>query len=272
MSWQAAAWLMLGGSTALMFLGLPVAFAFLAINLIGAAIYLGGEPGMVQFARNGVQSVTSFALTPIPLFILMGEVLFHTGVAMKVAHAACRPRPGMPPNAYNYQSGVAGARSNPATGRGMAPQLEMPGADGIPVTAKFEGQRFFVRASGVVHATPLFVALLFVEATDIIFAIDSVPAIFALTREPLIVFTSNVFAILGLRALYFLLAGAIDMFHMLKYGLALVLIFVGLKMAWLNEAFGGKFPIGISLAVIAALVGASIAVSLVFPKSRQQSL
>ena len=65
MSWQAAAWLMLGGSTALMFLGLPVAFAFLAINLVGAAIYLGGEPGLVQFARNGVQSVTSFALTPI---------------------------------------------------------------------------------------------------------------------------------------------------------------------------------------------------------------
>jgi tripartite ATP-independent transporter DctM subunit len=83
-SWQAAAWLMLGGSTALMFLGLPVAFAFLAINLIGAAIYLGGEPGLVQFARNGVQSVTSFALTPIPLFILMGEVLFHTGLAVKV--------------------------------------------------------------------------------------------------------------------------------------------------------------------------------------------
>ena len=84
MSWQAAAWLMLGGSTLLMFLGLPVAFAFLAINLIGAWIYLGGEPGLVQFARNGVQSVTSFALTPIPLFILMGEVLFHTGLAVKV--------------------------------------------------------------------------------------------------------------------------------------------------------------------------------------------
>jgi tripartite ATP-independent transporter DctM subunit len=84
MSWQAAAWLMLGGSTALMFLGLPVAFAFLAINIIGAAIYLGGEPGLVQLARNSVQSVTTFALTPIPLFILMGEVLFHTGLAVKV--------------------------------------------------------------------------------------------------------------------------------------------------------------------------------------------
>jgi tripartite ATP-independent transporter DctM subunit len=84
MSWQAAAWLLLGGSTALMFLGLPVAFAFLAINLIGAAIFLGGDAGMMQLARNSVQSVTSFALTPIPLFILMGEVLFHTGLAVKV--------------------------------------------------------------------------------------------------------------------------------------------------------------------------------------------
>lgn len=84
MSWEAAAWLLLGGSTALMFLGLPVAFAFLAINLAGAAIFLGGDAGMMQLARNSVQSVTSFALTPIPLFILMGEVLFHTGLAVKV--------------------------------------------------------------------------------------------------------------------------------------------------------------------------------------------
>ena len=84
MSWQAAAWLLLGGSTVLMFIGLPVAFAFLAINLVGAAIFLGGDAGMMQLARNSVQSVTSFALTPIPLFILMGEVLFHTGLAVKV--------------------------------------------------------------------------------------------------------------------------------------------------------------------------------------------
>src|SRR3954470_2928874 len=84
MSWQAAAWLMLGGSTLLMFLGLPVAFSFLAINLVGAWVWLGGEGGLVQLARDSVQAVTSFALTPIPLFILMGEVLFHTGLAVKV--------------------------------------------------------------------------------------------------------------------------------------------------------------------------------------------
>ena len=106
------------------------------------------------------------------------------------------------------------------------------------------------------------------EATDIVFAIDSVPAIFALTREPLIVYTSNVFAILGLRALYFMLAGAIHRFHMLKYGLALVLIFVGLKMTWLNEAFGGKFPVGWSLGIIGTLIAASVSLSLVFPKRR----
>jgi tripartite ATP-independent transporter DctM subunit len=84
MSWQAAAWLMLGGSTALLFLGLPVAFSFLVINLVGALLFLGGEAGLTQFARNSVGSVASFSLTPIPLFILMGEVLFHTGLAVKV--------------------------------------------------------------------------------------------------------------------------------------------------------------------------------------------
>jgi len=84
MSWQAAAWLMLGGSTLLLFLGLPVAFSFLVINLVGALIFLGGEAGLTQLVRNSVSSVASFSLTPIPLFILMGEVLFHTGLAVKV--------------------------------------------------------------------------------------------------------------------------------------------------------------------------------------------
>src|SRR4051812_42966917 len=84
MSWDAAAWLMLGGSTLLLFLGLPVAFSFLVINLLGAWLFLGGEVGLVQLARNSVGSVASFSLTPIPLFILMGEVLFHTGLAVKV--------------------------------------------------------------------------------------------------------------------------------------------------------------------------------------------
>ena len=137
----------------------------------------------------------------------------------------------------------------------------------VPTTAGLQGQRFFIRARGVLYATPLFVALLFLEMSDIIFAIDSVPAIFALTSEPLIVFTSNIFAILGLRAMYFLLAGAVDKFHLLKYGLAVVLIFVGLKMVWLNGLYDGKFPIAISLGVISGVIAGSIILSLLFPQN-----
>lgn len=139
----------------------------------------------------------------------------------------------------------------------------------VPVTSALHGQQFFVRLNGVLHATPLFVTLLFVEVTDIIFAVDSVPAIYALTGEPLIVFVSNVFAILGLRALYFLLAGMMDRFYMLKYGLAVVLMFVGLKIAWLNDLYGGKFPITISLGIIAAVIIISVIASLLFPKVRE---
>jgi tellurite resistance protein TerC len=137
----------------------------------------------------------------------------------------------------------------------------------VPVTSELHGQRFFVRVRGVLYATPLFLALLFVEISDIIFAIDSVPAIFALTREPMIVFTSNAFAILGLRALYFLLAGAVERFALLRYGLALVLVFVGLKMVWLNDAFGGKFPITWSLAIIGGVIAVSIVLSLLSTRS-----
>lgn len=143
----------------------------------------------------------------------------------------------------------------------------------VPVTPELRGQKFFVRQPTTpggkmrTFATPLFIALLLVELTDVIFAVDSVPAIFALTKEPLIVFTSNIFAILGLRAMYFMLAGAVDKFYMLKYGLGLVLVFVGLKMVWLNELFGGKFPVTWSLAIILLTIGASIALSLLFPKT-----
>jgi tellurite resistance protein TerC len=136
----------------------------------------------------------------------------------------------------------------------------------VPVTSELHGQRFFVRLGGRTFATPLFVSLLFLEMSDINFAVDSVPAIFAITREPLIVFTSNVLAILGLRAMYFLLAGAMDKFHLLKFGLAVVLVFVGLKMVWLNEAFGGKFPISWSLGLIVGVIALAVAASLALPK------
>jgi tellurite resistance protein TerC len=132
----------------------------------------------------------------------------------------------------------------------------------VPVTPRLEGDRFFLRKEGVLHATPLFVALVFIELSDIVFAVDSVPAIFAITKEPLIVFTSNVFAILGLRALFFLLAGIMHKFWALKYGLGLILVFVGLKMVWLNDAFGGKFPVTWSLGIIATVLAISVALSL----------
>ena len=135
----------------------------------------------------------------------------------------------------------------------------------LPITERLEGEKFFVRRNGVLFGTPLLVALLVVELSDVIFAIDSVPAIYAVTKEPLIVFTSNIFAILGLRSLYFMLASVMDRFHLLKYGLALVLVFVGLKMAWLNELFGGKFPIGLSLGIIFAILIGAITASFVVP-------
>lgn len=142
----------------------------------------------------------------------------------------------------------------------------------IPVTPEYHGQKFFVRLNKVLYATPLFIALLFIELTDIIFAVDSVPAIFAITKEPFIVFTSNIFAILGLRAMYFMLAGAVDKFYLLKYGLSVVLVFVGLKMVWLNDAFGGKFPITWSLGFIGLTIAISIVVSLLFPRKSENQM
>lgn len=133
---------------------------------------------------------------------------------------------------------------------------------------KIEGQKFFVKLNGLTYVTPLFLALIFLELTDIIFAVDSVPAIFALTKEPLIVFTSNIFAILGLRSMYFMLSGVMDRFVYIKYGLAAVLVFVGAKMVYLNHLFGGKFPIGWSLGIIATLIGSSILASFMFEKKQ----
>jgi tellurite resistance protein TerC len=137
----------------------------------------------------------------------------------------------------------------------------------IPATHELDGEHFFTRQNKRLYATPLLITLLFVETSDIIFAVDSVPAIFAVTNEPMLVFTSNIFAILGLRAMYFMLAGAVDKFYMLKYGLAVVLIFVGLKMVWLNDFYGGKFPITLSLGIIAAVIASSVILSLLFPRS-----
>jgi tellurite resistance protein TerC len=141
----------------------------------------------------------------------------------------------------------------------------------LPVTGEYHGQSFFVRQNvgGVMKwvATPLFVVLVLVETTDLIFAVDSIPAIFAVTTDPFLVYTSNVFAILGLRSLYFLLAGVIHKFHFLKLGLSVVLVFVGAKML-LTDIF--KVPIGVSLGVIALILASSIVASLAFPKEAKE--
>jgi tellurite resistance protein TerC len=133
----------------------------------------------------------------------------------------------------------------------------------MPVTDTWVGDRFFTRQAGRLAATPLFVTLLLVETTDVIFAVDSIPAILAITRDPFIVYTSNAFAILGLRALYFALAGVMGLFHHLHYGLSAILVFVGIKMCVVDYY---KVPTLLSLGVVAALIAASVAASLLWPK------
>jgi len=129
----------------------------------------------------------------------------------------------------------------------------------MPVTETFEADNFFIRRAGTLMATPLFLILLIVESTDLVFAVDSIPAIFAVTQEPFIVYTSNVFAILGLRALYFLLANVMDKFQYLKLGLSAVLTFIGVKMVIVDLY---HIPVGASLLVVAGILTISILASL----------
>ena len=135
----------------------------------------------------------------------------------------------------------------------------------LPFSADYDGQKFFTLENGRYLATPLFLVLVLVEFTDLIFAIDSIPAIFAVTRDSFVVYTSNIFAILGLRSLYFLLAHVVDKFHFLRYGLAVILSFVGVKMI---GAHWWTIPIFVSLAVILGVLGISIAASLAWPRAR----
>lgn len=138
----------------------------------------------------------------------------------------------------------------------------------MPITPDFQGDRFFVRDGARWMATPLFLVLLVVEATDLVFAVDSIPAIFAVTTDPFIVYTSNIFAILGLRSLYFALAGVIDKFHYLKLGLSLILVFVGTKMLMADIY---KIPVGIALAVVAGILGLSVLSSFLWPPKPAES-
>lgn len=133
----------------------------------------------------------------------------------------------------------------------------------LRVSEEDHGEKFFVKKNGLRYVTPLFLVLILIEVTDLIFAVDSIPAIFAITTDPFIVFTSNMFAILGLRALYFLLVDVADRFHLLKYGLAMVLTFIGVKMLimpWYH------IPVQASLAVVATLIASSVVASLIITK------
>jgi tellurite resistance protein TerC len=139
----------------------------------------------------------------------------------------------------------------------------------LRITTRHDGQRFLIRHQGKLWATPLLVVLLVIEATDVVFAVDSIPAIFGITHDPFIVFTSNIFAVLGLRALYFVLHGLMNKFDFLHYGLGLVLAFVGAKML-LSEVV--KIPIQLSLGIIVALLGGSILISIFFDPKKKPPL
>jgi tellurite resistance protein TerC len=138
----------------------------------------------------------------------------------------------------------------------------------IPVTESHENGRFFVKQDGRRYATSLLVVLLMVETTDLIFAVDSIPAVLAITRDPFIVYTSNIFAVLGLRALYFALAGAMNMFHYLHYGLSLILVFVGTKM--MLSAWDVEIPTGVALAVVVGILALSAIASQLWPKPSEK--
>lgn len=146
----------------------------------------------------------------------------------------------------------------------------------FPMTSDYEGDKFFVLRNAKRYATPLFAVLIVVETTDLLFAVDSIPAILAITRDAFIVYTSNVFAILGLRSMYFALAGMLELFQYLHYGLAGILVFVGTKMLLSNESLElwgirlhYQIPIGTSLAVVGGILALSILASVVLPKKQK---
>jgi tellurite resistance protein TerC len=138
----------------------------------------------------------------------------------------------------------------------------------LPVSPHLHRDKFLVKVDGKTMVTPLFVTLIFIEISDIVFAVDSIPAIIGITDDPFLVFTSNVFAILGLRALYFALKGVSEMFEYLKYGLSAILIFIGAKML-AHHVY--EMPVSITMAVIFGVLGLSVGASLIYPKSKRRS-
>lgn len=136
----------------------------------------------------------------------------------------------------------------------------------MPVTSDYEGSKFFVKRDGKLWATPLFIVVLVVETTDVVFAVDSIPAVLGITTDPFVVYTSNIFAVLGLRAMFFALAGVMRVFHHLHYGLSLILAFVGVKMLIAGYY---KIPIAWALGVVAFILAASMLASVLFPKKEE---
>jgi tellurite resistance protein TerC len=183
------------------------------------------------------------------MFVFFGAFLIYTGIKLARAH---------------------GVEANPD--HNIVLRL---GRRWLRVAQGSHGTKFLVHQEGKLHVTPLFLVLLVIESTDVVFAIDSVPAIFGITREPFIVFTSNVFAIMGLRALYFLLAGVMNLFRYLSYGLSAILVFIGVKMIlhYTQEHYGWGWEVEHwqSLLVIVSLLGVSIIASLI-AASREKRL
>lgn len=138
----------------------------------------------------------------------------------------------------------------------------------IKITNEYHEDRFFILKDGIRYATPMFLVLVLVEATDLIFAVDSIPAIFAITNDPFIVFTSNIFAILGLRAMYFMLADMAERFHLLKYGLAIILMFIGVKMMVIDFY---KIPVGVAMGIVGLILLTSVEASLITSRRKKRA-
>ncbi|BCR03164.1 membrane protein [Desulfuromonas versatilis] len=256
---------------------------FVLALLFGAGVYhfLGADAGMEFF--TGYLLEKSLSVDNIFVFVLVfshfsvppqyqHRVLFWGILGALVMRAALILTGATIIAAFHWVIYLFGAFLIFTGGKMLATINQEPDMEGnrlvrlvrrhFRVTEDYVGHSFFVRRDGLLYLTPLMVVLILVEVTDVVFALDSIPAIFAITTDPFIVYTSNVFAILGLRALYFALVGVIHRFHYLKYGLSLVLMVVGAKML-INAAFGKVIPTEAALLVTALLIGGSMLVSVV---------
>lgn len=278
---QAGAWTVIWISLAVAFcLGLYFVASFVYSSAVGRRLSLEYLTGYVVEESLSVDNMFVFALVfryfAVPprfqhrvlFYGVLGAILFR-GVFIAAGATLLRFAWALPAfGAFLMISGIRlvfgrETHPDPTNSRTLRVLRRF-----LPVTNELHGARFFVSMNGAIHATRLLVVLLFLESTDIVFATDSVPAVFGITREPFVVYSSNIFAVLGLRALFGVLSGALERFHLLKHGLAIVLIFIGTKMALLDRMFGGRFPVGASLTIICTVITVAVGLSLAFPKSK----